>query len=89
MITMHPGEYIVGVYLEPQNLTRTELAKKLNVNPSTISRILAAKSEVTPDMALRLQHVLGRSAESWIAMQTAFSLEQAKSKFDSSCLAGV
>jgi addiction module HigA family antidote len=66
MITMHPGEYIVGVYLEPQNLTRTELAKKLNVNPSTISRILAAKSEVTPDMALtRISHRPPASLAGW------------------------
>ncbi len=86
MITIHPGEYIAEVYLTSNNLTRTALAKKLNVNPSTISRILAGKSEITPDMALRLQHVLGRSAESWMAMQTSFSLEQAKSKFDPACL---
>lgn len=77
MIVMHPGEYILEVYLEPLDITRTELASRLGVSTSTISRLLAGGAEVTPEMAIRLEHVLGRSAESWLAMQASYSLSRA------------
>ena len=34
---------------------------------------LTGRSRVSPDMALRLSRVLGRSAESWLAMQDSHS----------------
>lgn len=86
MIAIHPGEYISEVYLEPLEMSRTELAERLGVSTSTVSRILAGKAEVTPEMAVRLQHVLGRSAESWLAMQADFSLALAYSQVDASKL---
>lgn len=80
MIFMHPGEYIYLAYMEDTDMTATELAHKLDVSPSTISRILSGKADVTPDMALRLEQTLDRSAESWMAMQTAHSLASLRSK---------
>ncbi len=65
----HPGEFIVAVYLEPNGITGRELASKLGVSPSTLNRVLTGKSGVSPEMALRLSKCLGRSPESWLAMQ--------------------
>lgn len=65
----HPGEFITSIYLEPNDVSGRELAAKLNVAASTLSRVLNGASRVTPDMALRLSKVLGRSPESWLAMQ--------------------
>ena len=65
----HPGEFITEVYLEPNNLSGRELAAKLGVAPSTLNRILTGASGVSPEMALRLSKALGRSPESWLAMQ--------------------
>ena len=70
----HPGEFIIEVYLQPYGITARELARRLDVAPSTLSRILKGRSRVTPDMALRLSKVLGRSPESWLAMQDAHDL---------------
>ena len=60
----HPGEFITDVYLEPNGISGRELAAKLDVVPSTLSRILNGTSRVTPDMALRLSKALGRTPES-------------------------
>ena len=68
----HPGEFITGVYLEPNGFSGRELAEKLGVAPSTLSRVLKGSSRVTPEMALRLSVALGRSPESWLAMQAAY-----------------
>lgn len=74
----HPGEFITEVYLEPNNLSGRELAAKLDVAASTLNRILTGTSGVSPEMALRLSKALGRSPESWLAMQYSHDLWQAK-----------
>ena len=65
----HPGEFITEVYLEPNGISGRELAAKLDVAPSTLSRILKGTSRITPEMALRLAKSIGRSPESWLSMQ--------------------
>jgi addiction module HigA family antidote len=70
----HPGEFITEIYLEPHGVSGRELADKLDVAPSTLSRVLKGSSRVTPEMALRLSKAIGRSAESWLAMQLAHDL---------------
>ena len=78
----HPGEFITQLYLEPYQISGRELAYKLNVAPSTLNRILNCTSRVTPEMALRLAKTLGRTPESWLAMQDAHDLWQAKQTID-------
>ncbi len=65
----HPGEFITSVYLEPNGISGRELAEKLDVAASTLSRVLNGTSRVTPEMALRLSKSIGRTPESWLAMQ--------------------
>lgn len=74
----HPGEFISSVYLEPHGLSGRELAERLDVAASTLSRILKGSSRLTPEMALRLSKVVGRSPESWLAMQDAHDLWAAR-----------
>jgi len=76
----HPGEFITEVYLEPNNLSCRELAAKLGVAASTLNRILTGTSGISPEMALRLSKALGRSAESWLALQYNHDLWQAKQR---------
>ena|SRR5450756_1931409 len=78
----HPGEFITEVYLQPNGLSGRELALKLGVAASTLSRVLKGASGVSPEMALRLSKALGRSPESWLAMQYSHDLWQAKQHVD-------
>ena len=78
----HPGEFIASVYLEPHGISGRELAAKLGVAPSTLNRILKGRSNISPEMALRLAKCLGRSPESWLAMQQGHDLWQAKRNVD-------
>ena len=64
------------------NLTRSELAEKLGVAASTLSRVLNGSSRVTPEMSLRLSKAIGRSPESWLAMQDAHDLWVARQHVD-------
>ncbi|MEN8131914.1 MAG: HigA family addiction module antitoxin [Pseudomonadota bacterium] len=74
----HPGEFIREVYLEPNGITGRQLAAKLDVAASTLNRVLQGNSGISPEMALRLSKALGRSPESWLAMQDNHDLWQAR-----------
>ncbi len=76
----HPGEFITGVYLEPNKLSGRELAAKLGVAASTLNRILTGNSGISPEMALRLSKALGRSPESWLALQYNHELWHARQR---------
>lgn len=78
----HPGEFITDIYLAPNGISGRELANKLDVAASTLSRILKGTSRVTPEMALRLSKALGRSPESWLAMQDMHDLWLARQSVD-------
>lgn len=70
----HPGDFIKATYLDPYGLSVRYLANHLKVSPSTINRLVNGNTNLTPDMAMRLSATLGRSPESWLAMQAQYDL---------------
>ena len=79
----HPGGMIDRAYIEPfKNVTAASIARELGVSKSTFSRLLAGKSDITPEMAVRLSAVLGRTAESWLLMQDNYDLWKAREAVD-------
>ena len=78
----HPGEFIRATYIEPFDISIRSLAGSLGVSPSTLARIIGQRSGISPEMALRLSKALGRSPESWLAMQHNYDLYQAKKVAD-------
>ena len=78
----HPGEFIQATYIEPFDISLRSLAESLGVAPSTLARVVSGRSAVSPEMALRLSKAVGRSAESWLAMQHNYDLWQARKSAD-------
>ena len=78
----HPGQFIREIYLEPYSLSIRQVAEKLKVSPSTLSRLVKGQSDISSEMALRLSKTLGRTPESWLIMQNQFDLWQAQQKID-------
>lgn len=78
----HPGGFIKRVYLEPNGLGSNEVSAKLKVSASTFNRLINEKSDISPEMALKLSKVLGRSPESWLLMQDNFDLWKARNTID-------
>ncbi len=74
----HPGEFIWEVYIAPNDLSVRKVAESLGVSPSTLNRVLNGQSNISPEMALRLSKSLGRSPESWMAMQVQYDLWHAR-----------
>ncbi len=74
----HPGEFIRELYITPYDISVRKVAESLDVSPSTLNRLLNGESNVSPEMALRLSKALGRSPESWLAMQDQYDLWHAR-----------
>lgn len=75
---MHPGAFIKRVYLEPFYIDAKELANRLQVSESAVSRTISGRGSITPIMALKLSKVIGRSPESWLLMQDNHNLWAAR-----------
>ena len=78
----HPGEIIKEFCIEPLGLTVTKAAESLGVTRKTFSMLLNGRSGVSPEMALRLSKVFGRTPEGWLRLQLQYDLWKAKQCVD-------
>ena len=65
----HPGEMFWDFCVEVLELTVTNGAKLLGVSRKTFSALLNGKSCISPEMALRLYKVFGRTPEGLLKLQ--------------------
>ena len=73
----HPGEGLKDD-IEALNLTTAEAAKALGVTRQQLHRVLTGVSAISPEMAVRLETVIGSSADHWLRLQTAYDLAQVR-----------
>ena len=76
----HPGEVVKWECLEPLGLTVTRAAEGLGVTRQTLSELVNGRAGVSVDMALRLSRAFGSTPETWLGMQTAYDLWQARDR---------
>jgi addiction module HigA family antidote len=74
----HPGSSLRDAYLEPLGLSVTQAAKAIGVTRAALSRILGGKAGISVEMALRLAKAFGGMAETWLKLQLAYDLAQAR-----------
>ena len=82
----HPAEYLREDALPALKLTKTAFAQALGVSRQTLYDLLDEKQGVSAAMAVRLESVIGGSAESWLNHQMAFDLWKARKDIDTSLL---
>ncbi len=74
----HPGRSIKDACLDPLSLSVTEGAERLGVARHTLSRVINGHAGISPEMALRFEKMGWGTAESWVRLQTAYDLAQAR-----------
>ncbi len=78
----HPGLTLRDDILPALNLQVSEAATQLDVDRTTLSKVLNARAGISPAMALRIERWLGRdhggAAEVWLAQQAAYDLWKAR-----------
>lgn len=78
----HPGGIVKRQCLEPLGLSVTRAAEGLGVTRQALSDLVNEKAGVSIDMAIRLSRAFGSTPETWLAMQTARDLWQARDRAD-------
>ncbi|GAC1331558.1 MAG: HigA family addiction module antitoxin [Beijerinckiaceae bacterium] len=75
----HPGR-IVKDAIEELNLSVVDAAGGLGITRQQLHKIMAGRSAVTPEMAVRLEKALGSTADTWLRMQMNYDLAQIRGR---------
>ena len=74
----HPGPWMLRMFLEPYNISVTEMAKHVGVSRQNISALLNGRSAMSARMALSFEKAFGIKADTLLRMQVAYELAQLK-----------
>ena len=78
----HPGLSVKHDCLEPLGLTVTKAAQVLGVTRQTLNDLIHGRRGISPEMAIRLDMAFGGGAETWVRVQAAYDLAQARKRAD-------
>ena len=72
------------IFLEGGELSenRGATSKVLGVSRQTLNNVIHGKSGISPEMAIRLSKAFGSTPETWLRMQLAYDLAQARKDED-------
>jgi len=75
----HPGE-LVGDNLDELGISVTAAARGLGITRQQLHNIIAGRSAITPEMAVRLEKAIGSTADTWLRMQMNYDLAQIRKR---------
>jgi addiction module HigA family antidote len=73
----HPGDSI-GISVDAMDEPKNAIASRMGISRRALYDLLEGKSAITSPMALRLEHVIGGSAEFWLGLQSQYDLWKAR-----------
>ncbi len=76
---VHPGE-LVKACLDELGLSVAEGAKGLGITRQQLHNVVAGRSSVTPEMAIRFEKAFGSTADTWLRMQMNYDLAQTRKR---------
>ena len=82
----HPGGIVRRQCLEPLELSVTKAAKGLGVTRQALSDLVNEKAGISTEMAIRLSKAFGSTPETWLGMQMAYDLWQARDRAGKICV---
>ena len=75
----HPGE-LIRETLDELDVSVTEAAKTLGITRQQLHNLMAGRSAVTAEMAVKLEQALGSTADTWLRMQMNYDLAQVRKR---------
>lgn len=73
----HPGALVRDGCLGGSTSV-SEVARQLNLARSELEQILAGDSDISPDLAVRMESLGWATADLWVKLQSAYDLAQAR-----------
>ena len=74
----HPGRSLLRDCIEELGLTIETTAEHLQVDDQVLADVCHCRAPITADLAVRIDMAFGGGADTWLAMQTAHDLAQAR-----------
>lgn len=71
LIAFHPGSYVEDLITD-LNISQKEFASRLGVSAKTISTLINAESNLSIDLAFRLEKLTGIDYQTWINLQNNY-----------------
>jgi addiction module HigA family antidote len=71
-VRQDPPCFHLAEELEALDMSAAELARKIDVPTNRVAQILNGTRAITGDIALRLAHFFGISAEFWLNLQSLY-----------------
>ena len=78
----HPGRMLLRDCIEALDFTIAEAATHIKVDEQALAAICECRAPITVDMAIRFEHAFGSTANTWVRMQAAHDLAQARTNSD-------
>ena len=78
-VLLHPGE-VLEMEILVRGLTKSKFAMEIKMYPSHMSDILKGKRNITEEIALKIENILGISAEFWMRLQVEYNISVLRSK---------
>lgn len=78
-VLLHPGE-VLEMEIMARGLTKSKFAMNIKMYPSHFSDILKGKRNMTEEIALKIESILGISAEFWMRLQVEYNISVLRSK---------
>ena len=75
----HTGA-MIGDSLEELGVSISAAAKGLGITRQQLHNLIAGRSAVMPEMAVRLEQALGSTADTWLRMQMNYDLAQIRAR---------
>ncbi len=76
----HPGGIVKRQCLDPLGLTVTRAAAGLGITRQALSELVNGRTGVSVEMSIRLSKAFGSTPETWLKMQMAYDLWQARER---------
>jgi len=76
----HPGQILKELYIEPLEMTITEVAGSLDITRQNLSEVINGKRSISVEMALRLAQAFGTTPERWLKLQMQYDLWKYRNK---------
>lgn len=74
----HPGEFVKTEVIEPLDLTVSGAASVLGVSRPTLSAFLNGRSDLSGNMALRIEKAFGVKMDTLMRMQTSLDIARTR-----------
>jgi len=76
-VAFHPGQFLQEE-IEYREIKKSDFAKSLGLLPGNLSELFKGKRHINARLAVKLETILGISAEYWMALQSAYDLIKAR-----------